>query len=51
MRTAPTITVTFDAGSGATFETFSNGNTSNSVYQGTNHSGVATARLTLSSEL
>lgn len=51
MRVAPTITATFDSGTGGTFSTFSNGNTSNSIYQDTNHSGIATARITLSSEL
>ena len=51
MRTAPTIAYTFDSGTGGTFSTFSNGNTGNSIYQDTNHSGIATARITLSAEL
>jgi hypothetical protein len=51
MRSAPTISVTFDNGSGATFATFTSGNTANSIYQDANHGTIATANLSLSAEL
>jgi hypothetical protein len=53
MRTAPTInSVTFDAGTGATFVNFSTGaGIASGIYQNTNHSSINTATIVSSAEL
>ena len=48
---ANTITTTFDAGTGATFLTYGGAPATNSVYQNTNHSQIATATIKLDAEL
>ena len=51
MRAAPTNTVTFDVGTGATFTVMPVGDLTNALYQSANHSTQATASILLSAEL
>ena len=51
MRAAPTNTVTFDVGTGATFTVMPFGDLTNALYQSAVHSTQATASILLSAEL